>query len=240
VEIGETPAYAATREVHEELGIEAAVGPLLVADWAPHPDEGDKLLLVFDGGTLTAEQLDAIQLHADELASYAFRDPTEAIPVLIPRLARRVAAAIDAHQTGRTTYLEIKLTDEQLDTLHEAGCDDGSFSVEPDGTVLDFFDREAPTEQDAVISAIVNIERAGIGARVLRVQADDDPPSPASVHRTHSGAGPRSRHGSSAMNLKPCQHTGRGSPLTSSPRSMIGLTCGSVFDTRLMPHGGQS
>jgi hypothetical protein len=45
--------------------------------------------------------------------------------------------------------------------------------VEPDGTVLGSFDREAPTEQDAVISAIVAVEQAGIGARVLQVQADD-------------------------------------------------------------------
>ncbi|MGH3807068.1 MAG: hypothetical protein ACRDRU_10630, partial [Pseudonocardiaceae bacterium] len=96
----------AAREVQEELGMEAPVGPLLVADWAPHPDEGDKLLLIFDGGTLTPNQLDGIRLQADELASYAFRDPAEAATLLIPRLGRRVAAAIDAHQTGRTTYLE--------------------------------------------------------------------------------------------------------------------------------------
>ncbi len=106
VETAETPAQAAAREVREELGIETTVGPLLVADWAPSPDEGDKLLLVFDGGTLTAEQLGAIRLQADELASYAFRDPAKAVTLLIPRLGRRVAAAIDAHQAGRTTYLE--------------------------------------------------------------------------------------------------------------------------------------
>lgn len=76
--------------------------------------------------------------------------------------------------TFRLTLRGIELTDEQLDTLYEAGCDDGSFSVEPDGTVQGFFDREAPTQQDAVISAIVNVEQAGIGARVLRVEADDD------------------------------------------------------------------
>ncbi|MEO7195043.1 MAG: hypothetical protein ABIZ05_09490 [Pseudonocardiaceae bacterium] len=76
--------------------------------------------------------------------------------------------------TFRLTLQGIELTDEQLDTLYEAGCDDGSFSVEPDGTVLGFFDREAPTEQDAVTSAILDVERAAIGARVLRVQVDDD------------------------------------------------------------------
>src|SRR5438270_14050650 len=64
VEAGETPAQAAAREVREELGIGAAVGPLLVADWAPQPDEGDKLLFIFDGGTLTAEQLAAVRLQA--------------------------------------------------------------------------------------------------------------------------------------------------------------------------------
>jgi 8-oxo-dGTP diphosphatase len=106
VEAGETPAQAAAREVREELGIEATVGPLLVADWAPQPEEGDKLLFVFDGGTLTTERIDTIRLQTDELASYAFRDPTDAVTVLIPRLGRRVAAALDAHQAGRTTYLE--------------------------------------------------------------------------------------------------------------------------------------
>jgi 8-oxo-dGTP pyrophosphatase MutT (NUDIX family) len=106
VEAGETPAQAAAREVREELGIITPVGPLLVADWAPHPDEGDKLLLVFDGGTLTAQQRAAVRLPAEELASYAFHAPAQVTALLVPRLGRRVAAAIDAHLTGRTTYLE--------------------------------------------------------------------------------------------------------------------------------------
>ena len=106
VETGETPAEAAAREVREELGIDATVGPLLVADWAPHPNEGDKLLLIFDGGVLTTDQLDGIRLQRDELTSYAFRDPTDAIALLIPRLSRRVAAAVNAHQASRTIYLE--------------------------------------------------------------------------------------------------------------------------------------
>ncbi|MDQ3764705.1 MAG: NUDIX hydrolase [Actinomycetota bacterium] len=106
VETGETPAQAAAREIREELSLEVAVGPLLVADWAPHPDEGDKLLLIFDGGTLTAEQIDVIRLRADELASYAFHNLPDTVNLLIPRLGRRVAAAVEAHRIGRTLYLE--------------------------------------------------------------------------------------------------------------------------------------
>jgi 8-oxo-dGTP diphosphatase len=106
VETGETPAQAAAREVREELDLDVPVGPLLIADWAPHPDEGDKLLLVFDGGTLTSDQIGGIRLQADELASYSFHDPTEAVTLLIPRLSRRVAAALDAHHASHTSYLE--------------------------------------------------------------------------------------------------------------------------------------
>ena len=100
------PLRPLPEKILEELSLEAVVGPLLVADWAPHPDEGDKLLFIFDGGTLTAEQIDAIRLQADELASYAFHNLPDTINLLIPRLGRRVAAAVEAHHTGRTLYLE--------------------------------------------------------------------------------------------------------------------------------------
>jgi 8-oxo-dGTP pyrophosphatase MutT (NUDIX family) len=49
---GETPREGAARELKEELDLTTPIGRLLVADWAPHPFEGDKLLFVFDGGTL--------------------------------------------------------------------------------------------------------------------------------------------------------------------------------------------
>jgi 8-oxo-dGTP pyrophosphatase MutT (NUDIX family) len=49
-EPGESPRQAAHREVREELGIDAEIGRLLVVDWAPHPNEGDKLLFILEGG----------------------------------------------------------------------------------------------------------------------------------------------------------------------------------------------
>jgi 8-oxo-dGTP diphosphatase len=75
-------------------------------DWAPADAEGDKLLFVFDGGTLAPDYLAAIHLDRTELAAHAFHDLTTAGELLIPRLARRLTAALDAHRTGHPRYLE--------------------------------------------------------------------------------------------------------------------------------------
>jgi 8-oxo-dGTP pyrophosphatase MutT (NUDIX family) len=63
VEPDESPAHAAERELAEELGLHRKPGRLLVIDWAPHPAEGDKLLFIFDGGTLT--QAEGASLRPD-------------------------------------------------------------------------------------------------------------------------------------------------------------------------------
>jgi 8-oxo-dGTP diphosphatase len=106
LEAGETPSQACVREIEEELGLTVRLGRLLVADWAPHPTFGDRVLFVFEGGTLDAAQLAAISLQAEELASYALIAPEEVESRLIPRLARRVRAALIARTTGTTMYLE--------------------------------------------------------------------------------------------------------------------------------------
>ncbi|MBB5785592.1 NUDIX domain-containing protein [Jiangella mangrovi] len=106
VEPAETPLEACMREVREELGFDPTVRQLLVTDWAPSESEGDKLLFVFDGGTLTPEQIAALKLADDELEAWAFRDQTEMLNVLPPRLQRRITKAFSAAQTGRHIYLE--------------------------------------------------------------------------------------------------------------------------------------
>jgi hypothetical protein len=75
-------------------------------DWAPHPNEGDKVLYVFDGHELDTGDLAALRLDPAELAAYAFYTVEEATGVLVLRLARRVAAAVRAHREGLTLYLE--------------------------------------------------------------------------------------------------------------------------------------
>ncbi|XRQ10309.1 NUDIX domain-containing protein [Actinomadura welshii] len=106
VEQGETPHQAAAREVTEELGIRPAIGRLLLTDWAPHEAEGAKILFLFDGGTLTPDQLNAIRLDPAELCGYDFHDITQIHDHTIPRLARRLTQAHIAHQNGTTNYLE--------------------------------------------------------------------------------------------------------------------------------------
>lgn len=107
---GEAPSEGAAREVKEELGITPPIGRLLVADWAPHPAEGDKLLFVFDGGVLPADELDDITVDQVEIGEYAFHATDQLDALLIPRLARRVHAACVARTQSATVYLEHGVT----------------------------------------------------------------------------------------------------------------------------------
>ncbi|MEU4347148.1 NUDIX hydrolase [Streptomyces sp. NPDC023838] len=106
VEQGESPLQACVREVHEELGIKPHIGRLLVVDWAPNPGEGDKVLYLFDGGRVSAEQRQRITLQADELRGYDFHDAEQLAELTIPRLVRRITAGIQARMDGSTAYLE--------------------------------------------------------------------------------------------------------------------------------------
>ncbi|WP_067451819.1 hypothetical protein [Actinomadura macra] len=82
------------------------IGRLLVTDWAPDSVEGDKVLFLFDGGTLTNGQLDAIHLAPDELLGYRFHDIAQIHDLTISRLARRLVHAHTAHLVGGSHYLE--------------------------------------------------------------------------------------------------------------------------------------
>ncbi|MEU1362555.1 hypothetical protein ABZ356_22255 [Micromonospora zamorensis] len=62
-------------------------------------------MFVFDGGVLTADQVATMRLCPDELDGLEFVAPERLGEVLIPRLARRVVAALAAIGRGGV-YLE--------------------------------------------------------------------------------------------------------------------------------------
>jgi ADP-ribose pyrophosphatase YjhB (NUDIX family) len=106
VEAGESPLEASIREVKEELGIAPSIGSPLVVDWAPHPDQGDKLLFIFDGGILDPGLREQVRLAEDELTDWQFHGSGEIPDLLIPRLARRVHQAVAARRSGQARYLQ--------------------------------------------------------------------------------------------------------------------------------------
>lgn len=94
VEPYETPRQGAIREVGEELGIELAVGRLLVVDWMP-PYLGwdDAIEMIFDGGRVAETDLDAWSLQPTEIKRVALVDLETAAGLVTPLAHRRLVLA---------------------------------------------------------------------------------------------------------------------------------------------------
>jgi 8-oxo-dGTP diphosphatase len=104
VETGEAPRAAARREALEELGIDVAVGRLLVIDWRSpglRPDDG--LMLLYACGPVDVGH---IVLRQDELRTWCWCGPREISQRTTVFMARRLAAALDAAATGAILELE--------------------------------------------------------------------------------------------------------------------------------------
>lgn len=101
VEPGESPRAAAARELKEELGLSTPLGRLVAVDWAPHEDEGDKILFLFDGGVIAGKPLGS---HDDQEITKAQFWSTLLLHQALPnRLLHRVIRALADDQD---IYLE--------------------------------------------------------------------------------------------------------------------------------------
>lgn len=107
VDADESPYAAAGREIWEELGVSRPVGRLLAVDWVPpRPDRTEGVVMVFDGGELSTDDVAAIRVPPDELRGWAWCTGEEAAERLSALLARRLAAASEARSCGEVAYLE--------------------------------------------------------------------------------------------------------------------------------------
>lgn len=107
VEAGESPAACAAREVREELGVDLAVGRLLVVDWLPvRLPKTEGLMMLFEGGVLDDAVTRRFRLPADELAAWRWFTSAELDDMLPDYMARRTRVALEAAGSGSTAYLE--------------------------------------------------------------------------------------------------------------------------------------
>lgn len=104
---GEPPLAACRRELAEELARSWPVQPQpLVVDWAPAPNEGDKILFVFDGGILPNGALESATFADGEIGDARLVEVDEFDAYLPDRLARRLRLAIQACDQHRTIYAQ--------------------------------------------------------------------------------------------------------------------------------------
>jgi 8-oxo-dGTP pyrophosphatase MutT (NUDIX family) len=107
VDEGEAPWTAAVREVREEIGLERSLGRPLVIDH--QPDDGqmpEGMAFVFDGGLVSQQEVSDLVLTDPEIVTARLVTLVEAVELVKPTLARRLAVALDVIHTGELALCE--------------------------------------------------------------------------------------------------------------------------------------
>ncbi len=103
----ESPWTGAVREIKEELALDLSVGRVLVIDWlAPYLGWEDAVEIIFDGGVLTEEIMDAMVPDAREIRAIHWLAPDKAADKMAPFARGRLLAAVSCRLGGGTQYLE--------------------------------------------------------------------------------------------------------------------------------------
>lgn len=103
----ESPLLCAIRETREEIGLEIQELQLVGVYYAPKKGVyTDSLKFIFYGGVLTENQISQIKLETDEIESFAFTLPENALPLLSQSLQKSVPACLNAIKDKTVVYIE--------------------------------------------------------------------------------------------------------------------------------------
>lgn len=107
VDAEEAPWRTAVREVAEEVRIDRPLGPLLLIDHVPTDDPmPEGLAFIFDGGMVTEDEVNAIELTDPEIRSVGLYSLDDARDLVKPILARRIEVALEAVAAGALILCE--------------------------------------------------------------------------------------------------------------------------------------
>jgi 8-oxo-dGTP diphosphatase len=107
VEAEESPRAACRREVAEEVGLDRAVGRLLVVDWVPSQSGcPEEVVMIYDGGVLGAADIEAITVPSDELSGFSFVPPKDVAARVRPVVEGRIRSCLSALAAGTVASLE--------------------------------------------------------------------------------------------------------------------------------------
>lgn len=107
VELDESPFAACAREIREELGLQLTICTLLCLDYFDsRPDAPEGITFIFDGGTLSKDDIARITLEPSELTDFAFFAVDAIEAVATERMYRRIVHCRDSLEDGSPRYLE--------------------------------------------------------------------------------------------------------------------------------------
>lgn len=109
VDQDESPLACAIRETKEEIGLDVSDQRLVCVTHSPGAQlKHDAIRFIFYGGVLTQQQIDSMQLQADEIEAYKFVSVEEAETLLSPSLKRCLTPVLEAIQGNTVAYVESK------------------------------------------------------------------------------------------------------------------------------------